>query len=135
LQVSTAVRLSDGGLVVVDAVEGVCIQTHAVIKQAWQERVTPCLVINKLDRLITEIRLSPDEAYERLQRIVDEANAIVSSLQAVDFLRAADEAADAAADDDADLECAPGGRLLCERRRPHRSRCECRLGRLTRLRT
>lgn len=93
-EVSTAARLSDGALVLVDAVEGVHIQTHAVLRQAWVEKLTPCLVLNKIDRLITELKLSPMEAYNRLQRIVHEVNSIVSAyksekyLSDVDFLLA-----------------------------------------------
>ncbi|KAK4403253.1 Elongation factor-like GTPase 1 [Sesamum angolense] len=74
-EVSTAARLSDGALILVDAVEGVHIQTHAVLRQAWIEKLTPCLVLNKVDRLICELRLSPMEAYNRLLRIIHEVNA------------------------------------------------------------
>lgn len=95
VQVSTAVRLCDGALVVVDAVEGVCVQTHAVLRQAWAERVTPALVINKVDRLISELQLSPAEAYERLGRIVEEANSVLAALTSAQFLQRADESAEA----------------------------------------
>ncbi|KAK7815207.1 hypothetical protein U0070_021170, partial [Myodes glareolus] len=51
-EVSTAVRICDGCIIVVDAVEGVCPQTQAVLRQAWLENIRPVLVINKIDRLI-----------------------------------------------------------------------------------
>eukprot|EP00794_Sanderia_malayensis_P009497 gene9497-10491_t len=79
-EVSTAVRLCDGALVLVDAVEGVCSQTHAVLRQAWLENIQPCLVINKLDRLIRELKLSPLEAYLHIQQILEQVNAITASL-------------------------------------------------------
>lgn len=85
-EISTAARLSDGALVLVDAVEGVHIQTHAVLRQAWVEKLTPCLVLNKIDRLITELKLSPMEAYNRLQRIVHEVNGIVSAYKSEKYL-------------------------------------------------
>uniref|UniRef100_A0A1D1YUE7 Elongation factor-like 1 n=1 Tax=Anthurium amnicola TaxID=1678845 RepID=A0A1D1YUE7_9ARAE len=85
-EVSTAARLSDGALVLVDAVEGVHIQTHAVLRQAWVEKLTPCLVLNKMDRLITELKLTPMEAYNRLQRIVHEVNGIVSAYKSQKYL-------------------------------------------------
>ncbi|CAN6442053.1 unnamed protein product [Victoria cruziana] len=85
-EVSTAARLSDGALVLVDSVEGVHIQTHAVLRQAWIEKLTPCLVLNKIDRLIYEIKLSPMEAYARLQRIVNEVNGIMSAYKSEKYL-------------------------------------------------
>jgi ribosome assembly protein 1 len=57
--VSTAVRLCDGAIVVVDVVEGVQPQTKVVLQQAWREGIRPVLVLNKLDRLIVELKLNP----------------------------------------------------------------------------
>ncbi|ETI32686.1 hypothetical protein F441_20438 [Phytophthora nicotianae CJ01A1] len=91
--VSTAVRLCDGALVLIDAVEGVCAQTHAVIRQAWKEGIRPCLVINKMDRLIFELQFSPVEAYQRLNRILEQANAVLSSMIRMDVLEKYDQEA------------------------------------------
>ncbi|XP_058758511.1 uncharacterized protein LOC131631763 [Vicia villosa] len=85
-EVSTAARLSDGALLLVDAVEGVHIQTHAVLRQCWIERLSPCLVLNKIDRLITELKLTPFEAYTRLLKIVHEVNGIVSAYNSQKYL-------------------------------------------------
>ncbi|KXN88123.1 Ribosome assembly protein 1 [Leucoagaricus sp. SymC.cos] len=79
-EVSTAARLVDGALVLVDVVEGVCTQTTAVLRQAWQDRLRPILVINKFDRLITELRLSPVEAYNHLARLIEQVNAVMGDL-------------------------------------------------------
>ncbi|KAL2620565.1 hypothetical protein R1flu_000770 [Riccia fluitans] len=80
-EVSTAVRLSDGAVVLVDTVEGVHIQTHAVLRQAWLERLKPCLVLNKIDRLITELKFTPAEAYARCQSIIGEVNNIIHTFR------------------------------------------------------
>ena len=139
-QVSTAVRLCDGAIVVVDAVEGVCpqvccslcahpyplvylppsspplsspslssslfssflppsspflplspfplsrlspcsllllpplvnLQTQVVLQQAWVEGIKPCLVLNKIDRLITELKYTPTEAHYHLQQVLEQ---------------------------------------------------------------
>ncbi|PFH53393.1 hypothetical protein AMATHDRAFT_73571 [Amanita thiersii Skay4041] len=78
-EVSTASRLCDGALVLVDVVEGVCTQTIAVLRQAWQDRLRPILVINKFDRLITELKLAPIEAYHHLARLIEQVNAVMGS--------------------------------------------------------
>lgn len=78
-EVSTASRLCDGALVLVDVVEGVCSQTITVLRQAWEEKIKPVLVINKVDRLITELKLTPREAHTHLVRLLEQVNAVMGS--------------------------------------------------------
>jgi len=89
-EVSCAARLSDGALVLVDAVEGVCVQTHAVLRRAWEERLGLILVINKVDRLRTELGLDPEEAAGRLRATVEQCNHLVSQLESEAFLGSLD---------------------------------------------
>ncbi|KAK9446735.1 P-loop containing nucleoside triphosphate hydrolase protein [Limtongia smithiae] len=78
-EVSTASRLCDGALVLVDAVEGVCSQTVTVLRQAYLEHIKPVLVINKVDRLVTELQLTPLEAYTHMSKVLEKVNAVVGS--------------------------------------------------------
>lgn len=78
-EVSTASRLCDGAVVLVDAVEGVCSQTVTVLRQTWVEQLKPILVINKIDRLVTELKMSPSEAYSHLSRLLEQVNAVIGS--------------------------------------------------------
>lgn len=78
-EVSTASRLCDGAVVLVDAVEGVCSQTVTVLRQTWIEHLKPLLVINKMDRLITELKMSPGEAYSHLSKLLEQVNAVIGS--------------------------------------------------------
>jgi ribosome assembly protein 1 len=78
-EVSTASRLCDGAVVLVDAVEGVCSQTVTVLRQTWVEQLKPILVINKMDRLVTELMMSPSEAYSHLSRLLEQVNAVIGS--------------------------------------------------------
>ena len=78
-EVSTASRLCDGAVVLVDAVEGVCSQTVTVLRQTWIERLKPILVINKMDRLITELKMTASEAYTHLSKLLEQVNAVLGS--------------------------------------------------------
>ena len=86
--VAMALRICDGALVVVDVTEGVCVQTHAVLRQAWAERVRPCLVLNKMDRLIVELGMTPVEANRHLAQILEQVNEIQSSFLTADAMAA-----------------------------------------------
>lgn len=78
-EVSTASRLCDGAVVLVDVVEGVCSQTVTVLRQCWLDKLKPILVLNKIDRLITELRLSPAETYLHLSKVVEQVNSVIGS--------------------------------------------------------
>lgn len=71
-EVSCAVRICDGTPILVDVVEGVCPQTEMVLRQACMEGIKPCLVLNKVDRLLHEIMMSPFDAYNHLFKLLQE---------------------------------------------------------------
>src|SRR3989304_2211462 len=75
--VTRSLRAVDGALVVVDAVEGPLTQTETVLMQALRERVRPLLYINKVDRLIKEIRLTPEEVQLKFAKIIARVNGLI----------------------------------------------------------
>lgn len=76
--VTRALRAIDGAVVVVDAVEGVMVQTETVLRQAIREHVHPILYINKVDRLIDELKLKPEEMQERFVKIISKFNKLLN---------------------------------------------------------
>jgi elongation factor 2 len=76
-KVTRTLRAIDGAVVVVDAVEEVMVQTETVTRQALEERVKPVLFINKVDRLITELRLTSDEIQNKFVRIIGDFNNLI----------------------------------------------------------
>jgi len=77
-EVTAAMRLADGVCVFIDAAEGVMLNTERVIKQAVQEKLAVTICINKIDRLILELKLPPQDAYYKLRHIVEEVNGLMS---------------------------------------------------------
>jgi elongation factor 2 len=75
--VTRSLRAVDGALVVVDAVEGPMTQTETVLMQALRERVKPILFINKVDRLIKEIKLTPEEIQRKFAKIIVRINSLI----------------------------------------------------------
>ena len=78
-EVTAALRVTDGALVVVDCVEGVCVQTETVLRQALTERIRPVLFLNKCDRLFLELQQEPEEAYQGFVKTIQNVNVTVAT--------------------------------------------------------
>jgi len=78
--VTRAMRAIDGTFVLVCAVEGIMPQTETVLKQALRERVKPVLFINKVDRLIKELKLTPEQMQERFMKLIQEFNHLIMQI-------------------------------------------------------
>jgi elongation factor 2 len=98
-EVTAALRVTDGALVVVDCVsgiyfhnlisefkkniflliKGVCVQTETVLRQAIAERIKPILFMNKMDRALLELQLQQEDLFQTFQRIVENVNVIIAT--------------------------------------------------------
>ena len=78
--VTRAMRAADGAIVLVDAVESIMPQTETVLRQALRELVKPVLFINKVDRLIKELQLTPEQMQERFIKIITSVNRLIMGI-------------------------------------------------------
>jgi elongation factor 2 len=78
-EVTAALRVTDGALVVVDCIDGVCVQTETVLRQALTERIKPVVIINKVDRALLELQVSKEDLFQSFQRTIEDVNVIIST--------------------------------------------------------
>ena len=83
--VTRAMRAIDGAVVVVCAVEGIMPQTETVLRQALKEKVKPVLFINKVDRLLNELKLTPEELMNRFTKIINDVNKLIQKMASEEF--------------------------------------------------
>ena len=78
-EVTAALRVTDGALVVVDCVEGARVQTETVLRQALAERIKPVVIINKIDRALLELQVNKESLYQSFQRTIENINVTIST--------------------------------------------------------
>jgi len=80
-EVTAALRVTDGALVVVDYVEGVSVQTETVLRQALAEKIKPVLMVNKIDRGILELQVGGEDMYQNFLRVIENVNVIIATYE------------------------------------------------------
>ena len=80
-EVTSALRITDGAIVLIDAIDGVKVQTKTVVRQALNEKIKPVLMINKMDRLFLEMKMDVTEIYNMLRKHIENVNVLLSSCQ------------------------------------------------------
>jgi elongation factor 2 len=80
-EVTAALRVTDGALVVVDCIESVCVQTETTLRQALTERIKPVLVLNKVDRALLELQISKEELFQSFSRTIESVNVVIATYQ------------------------------------------------------
>ncbi|KAJ7116809.1 Calreticulin family-domain-containing protein [Mycena crocata] len=90
-EVASAIRLVDGIVLVVDVVEGLMVGTENILRHALQENVKITLVVNKIDRLILELRIKPADAYYKIKHTIEEINTFIAAIDPDPELRLSPE--------------------------------------------
>jgi ribosome assembly protein 1 len=80
MEVSSALQICDGALLLVDVVEGMCARTHNLLRESYAQKLVPILVLNKIDRLCTDLGLNINEAYLRIRSVIESVNAAASAM-------------------------------------------------------
>jgi U5 small nuclear ribonucleoprotein component len=82
-EVTVGMRLADSVLLVVDCIEGVTLFVNRMVTEAIRARLPIVVMINKLDRLVLELKLPPADAYFKIKHTIDELNLIIKSYESV----------------------------------------------------
>jgi elongation factor 2 len=80
-EVTAALRVTDGALVVVDYIEGVSVQTETVLRQAMAELIKPVLMVNKIDRGILELQVDGETMYNTFTKVIENTNVIIATYE------------------------------------------------------
>lgn len=82
-EVTASFRLSDGAVIVVDCIEGMTFYTERLITQCIREHIPFVIVLNKLDRLVLELKLPPSDAYYKIKHTLDDINVLIQKLHSI----------------------------------------------------